>query len=95
MYNRNVLKKNIQKLQISSLKSKNRPQFEFIQYILAQIKNAEIDKLGELTEDEVRGVLEKVKKQIDEAIEAAKKGERKDLIIKYEEQKKVLLSIRE
>ena len=95
MYNRNVLKKNIQKLQISSLKSKNRPQFEFVQYTLAQIKNAEIDKLGELTDDEVKGVLEKVKKQIDEAIEAAKKGERKDLIIKYEEQKKVLLSITE
>jgi len=95
MYNNNMLKKKIQELQISSLKSKNRPQFEFVQYILAQIKNAEINKLGELTDDEIKLVLGNVKKQVEEGIEAAKKGERKDLIIKYEEQKKVLLSITE
>jgi uncharacterized protein YqeY len=90
-----MLKKKVQEKQIQALKSKNRPQFEFIQYILAQIKNAEIEKLADLTDDEVKNVLSKIKKQVDEAIEAAKKGNRNDVLTSYEEQKKVLLSITE
>jgi uncharacterized protein YqeY len=88
-----MLKKKIQEQQIQALKSRNKSQFEFIQYILAQIKNAEIDKLGELTDEEVKNVLLKIKEQVEEGAEAAKKGNRKELLASYEEQKKVLLSI--
>ena len=88
-----MLKKKIQEQQIQALKSRNKSQFEFIQYILAQIKNAEIDKLGELTDEEVKNVLLKIKEHVEEGAEAAKKGNRKELLASYEEQKKVLLSI--
>lgn len=93
MYNKNMLKSLLQKEQIDALKSHNQEKLDFIRYILAQIKNAEIDKKGELTDEEIKVSLSKVMKQVEDGIGAAKKGARSDLLTKYETQKKTLSSI--
>ena len=64
MYNKNMLKSLLQKEQIDALKSHNQEKLDFIRYILAQIKNDEIDKKGELTDEEVKVSLSKVMKEI-------------------------------
>ena len=93
MYNKNMLKSLLQKEQIDALKSHNQEKLDFIRYILAQIKNDEIDKKADLTDDEVKLSLSKVLKQIEDGLEAAKKGNRTDLLTKYEAQKKILSTI--
>ena len=93
MYNKNMLKSLLQKEQVDALKSHNQEKLDFIRYILAQIINAEIDKKGELTDEEIKVSLSKVMKQIEDGIEAAKKGGRSELLAKYETQKEILSSI--
>jgi len=90
-----MLKSLLQKEQIIALKSGQREKLDFIRYILAQIKNAEIEKRQNLTDEEEKKVADVVKKQIEDGIEAAKKGSRSDLLAKYEAQKKILSSIAE
>ncbi|MFH1826923.1 MAG: GatB/YqeY domain-containing protein [bacterium] len=88
-----MLKSLLQKKQIDALKARDSEKLDFIRYILAQIKNAEIEKRHDLTDEEVKIVMNKVNKQIEDGIDAAKKGSRVDLQVKYEKQKKVLSSI--
>ena len=88
-----MLKSLLQKEQIDALKAHNQEKLDFIRYILAQIQNDEINKKADLTDDEVKLSLSKVLKQIEDGLEAAKKGNRIDLLTKYEAQKKILSSI--
>lgn len=88
-----MLKSLLQKEQIDALKAHNQEKLDFIRYILAQIKNDEIDKKADLTDDEVKLSLAKVLKQIKDGIDAAKKGNRTDLLTKYETQEKILSTI--
>lgn len=76
--------------QIAALKSGNKKVLETLRYILAQIKNKEIDKRSELNEEETTDMLRKHVKTLNESIEAFKKGEREDLVKEYEEQKEII-----
>ena len=51
-----------------------------IRMALAGIKNAEVDKNAELTEDEVIGVIHKRARQLREAITDFERGKRDDLV---------------
>ncbi len=74
-----MLRQKLQDDQMTALKSGDKTKLEILRFILAQIKNKEIDKKSELTDEETLGVLKKVAKELKESIEAFEKGKRKDL----------------
>lgn len=88
-----MIKSLLQKQQIDALKSGDSQKLEFLRYVLSEVKNEEIKKRQELTNEEVIVVLNKVMKQLNDSIEAAKKGGRNELLTKYEAQKEILSSI--
>lgn len=74
-----MLRQKLQDDQIAALKAGNKTKLGVLRFILAQIKNKEIDKKSELNDDETLVVIKKVTKELKESIEAFEKGGRKDL----------------
>ena len=78
-----MLRQKLQDDQIIALKSGQKTKLEILRFILAQIKNKEIDKNppagGELNDEETMIVLRKVIKELKESVEAFEKGGRKEL----------------
>jgi len=74
-----MLRQKLQDDQIIALKSGDKTKLEILRFILAQIKNKEIDKKSELNDEETLVVIKKVTKELKESIEAFEKGGRKDL----------------
>ena len=94
-----MLKQQIFTDQIQALKKHDQEKLSILRYILAQIKNQEIDKktpeskgISELTDDETALVLRKIAKELNESIAAFKKGDRQDLISEYQKQLQVVSS---
>jgi len=85
-----MLKQKLQEDQIIALKSGDHDKLNIIRFIISQIKNKEIEKRGELSDDEVILVLKKIAKELNESISAFEKGNRQDLV---EENKKQLAII--
>lgn len=85
-----MIVKKLQDEQINSLKSGDKTRLEIIRYILAQIKNREIEKKGELTDEESVTVLKKIVKELKESIEASQKGQREDLASGYQKQLEIV-----
>src|SRR5690606_29532525 len=75
----------------TALKSKNKEALEAIRFLLAQVKNAEIDKPNResLTTEEFTKVVRKLVKNAEEAIQQYRDGNREDLV--SEEEKKVVI----
>ena len=69
-----MLRQKLQDDQISALKVGNKTKLNILRFILAQIKNKEIDKNppagGELNNEETLLVIKKVTKELKESIEA-------------------------
>lgn len=65
-----------------AMRSKDKVRLSTIRMINSLIKNAEIEKRGELTDDEIIQLLMKYAKQRKEAIEMYEKGGRQDLVEK-------------
>jgi uncharacterized protein YqeY len=63
-----------------------------LRMLLSAIKNAEIDRRGELDDQEIQAVVAKEIKLRREAIVEFKKGERQDLVDEEEAELKVLLA---
>lgn len=63
---------------------------DVIRFILAAVKNAEIEKGGALTADEERALLRRQEKQRNESIEQFRAGKRDDLVQRESEQLAVL-----
>lgn len=74
-----MIKQTIQADQIAAMKAKDTNKLQTLRYILAQIKNKEIEKHEDLTNEEVVGVLRKETKKLQEAAEAFRQGGREDL----------------
>jgi hypothetical protein len=78
-----MLRQKLQGDQITALKTGDKTKLGVLRFILAQIKNKEIDKNppagGELSDDETLAVIKKVTKELKESIDAFEKGGRKDL----------------
>ena len=74
-----MLRQKLQDDQIAALKAGDKTKLGVLRFILAQIKNKEIDKKSELNNDETLVVIKKVTKELKESIEAFEKGGRKDL----------------
>ncbi len=87
-----MLKEKLQADQIQSLKSGHQKRVSMLRYILAQIKNKEIEKHSELNDGEVLTLLRKQSKELQESIEAFQKGGRSDLVAEYQAQKDIVNS---
>jgi len=74
-----MLRQKLQDDQIVALKSGDKTRLNVLRFILAQIKNKEIDKRSDLNDEEVLIVLRKVIKELKESVEAFEKGGRKEL----------------
>ena len=81
-----MLRQKIVNDQIQALKEKKQEKLDLLRYILAQIKNKEIDKKAELSDEETLTALRKVAKELNESIEAFKKGSREDLVTASQKQ---------
>ncbi|OGK25292.1 hypothetical protein A3A46_03760 [Candidatus Roizmanbacteria bacterium RIFCSPLOWO2_01_FULL_37_13] len=95
-----MIKEKIISDQMAALKSHDQQRLSILRYILAQIKNKEIDKKpsntaasrekSDLTEEETISVLRKIAKELHESIEAAKLGKRDDLVLENQKQLEVV-----
>ncbi|GAB4218675.1 MAG: GatB/YqeY domain-containing protein [Candidatus Microgenomates bacterium] len=85
-----MLRQKLQEEQILALKSGDKTKLSVLRFIISQIKNKEIDKKAELTDDEIVLVLKKLVKEITESIEAFKKGGREDLVKENENQLQII-----
>jgi uncharacterized protein len=74
-----MLRQKLQEDQIHALKSGEKQKLEVLRYILAQIKNKEIDTRTELNDEEVVSLIRKQVKEMKESIDAFQKGGRNDL----------------
>ena len=78
-----MLRQKLQDDQVAALKTGDKTKLNVLRFILAQIKNKEIDKNppagGKLNDEETLMVIKKVSKELKESIEAFEKGGRKDL----------------
>ncbi len=87
-----MLGKKLQADQLEALKANNPKKLTTLRYIIAQIKNKEIEKKSELSDEEVVTILQKIKKELQETIDAAQKGGRDDLIAENKEQFEIVAS---
>lgn len=75
--------------QVAAMKQRDAKRLEVLRFINARIKNREIDEKRELAEEEVLQMVQKYVRELDEAIEMAKKASRQDLIDANQEQKEI------
>ncbi|MFA6533027.1 MAG: GatB/YqeY domain-containing protein [Patescibacteria group bacterium] len=74
-----MLRQKLQDDQLTALKAGEKTKLGVLRFILAQIKNKEIDKKSFLTDEETLLVLRKVIKELKESVEAFEKGGRIEL----------------
>lgn len=87
-----MVQQKLQTDQIQALKSGDKKKLETLRYILAQIKNKEIEKRTPLTDEEVTNVLRKIVKELKESIESFEKGNRTDLAQEYKGQYEIAMA---
>lgn len=85
-----MLRQKLQDDQLNALKSGNKEVLEILRFVIAKVKNQEIEKKEELNDEETLSVLKKVVRELNESKEAAVKGDRKDLIEQNEKQIAIL-----
>lgn len=74
-----MLLEKLQADQIAALKSSEKEKLEVLRFLISRIKNRQIEKQAELSDDEVIDILRKQVKELNEGIEAFEKGGRTDL----------------
>ncbi len=85
-----MIKQKLQDEQIAALKAGEKARLATLRYILAQLKNKEIEKNlpagEELTDDEAIAVLKKIVKELNESIDTFTKANRPELAAEYQAQ---------
>jgi uncharacterized protein len=64
----------------TAMRTKDTGRRDVLRYLRSEVKNAEIEKGRELTDEEVLGVIQRQIKQRRESIEQFQKGNRQDLV---------------
>lgn len=85
-----MIKQQLQSDQIAALKAGDKAKLNLLRYIVAQIKNKEIDSRKDLTDEEVVQILRKQVKELQEANEGFAKGGRQDLVDENNSQIKII-----
>ncbi len=86
------LKEQIMQDMKEAMKSKDSLKVSTLRLLISEIKNKEIEKRGELSDDEILAVIQKAVKQRKESIEKYKEAGRTDLAEKEEKELKILES---
>lgn len=73
-----------------SVKAREVSVVSVLRMLRASLKNAEIEKKGDLTEEDIQSVIKKEVKQLKDSLESFKEGGREDLIEKAEKELQVL-----
>ncbi len=81
-----MLRQKLQDDQLNALNTGNKEVLEILRFVIAKIKNQEIEKKTELTDEETVAVLKKVVRELNESKDAAVKAVRQDLIEQNEKQ---------
>ncbi|MGJ8454301.1 GatB/YqeY domain-containing protein [Pseudothermotoga sp. U03pept] len=76
----------------TSMKSKDEAKVRTIRLILAAVKNFEVQKMGQATDDEICQLLSKEIKKRVEAIEMYRQGKREDLASEEEKELEIIKS---
>lgn len=87
-----MIKHKLQEDQVTAMKAKDVEKLQTLRYILAQIKNIEIDKRIALSDEEVVNVLRKEVKKLQDSIDSFKSANRQDLAAEYQTQKDILVT---
>lgn len=87
-----MLRRKLQDNQIAALKSGDKDRLSVLRFIIAQVQNKEIEKKGELTDEEAVVVLKKVARELKESIEAFEKGGRPELVAENKKQLEIVSS---
>lgn len=82
-----MLRQKLQDDQLIALKSGDKLRLSMLRFVIAQVKNREIEKKSELSDEETIAVFKKFSKELKESIDAFTKGNRPELA---EESKKQL-----
>lgn len=85
-----MLQEKLQADQIAALKSSDKEKLEVLRFVIARIKNKEIEKKAPLTDEEVVDILRKQAKELQEAMDAFGKGGRTDLVEQNRKQLAIL-----
>lgn len=85
-----MIKQTILRDQIAAMKAHDTDKLQTLRYILAQIKNKEIEKREDLTNEELVDVLRRENKKLQEAAESFKQGAREDLAEENAKQAEIL-----
>ena len=86
------LKKKIMEDMKEAMKAKDMLKVSVLRLLNSEIKNKEIDKKGELSDDEILAVIQKAVKQRKESIEQYEKAGRSDLAEKEKKELEILES---
>lgn len=74
----------------TALKASDKVVLSTLRFLMASVKNLEIEKLRELSDEETIGVIQKQIKQRQESITAFKAGKREDLVSKESQELEIL-----
>ena len=85
-----MIKEEIQKKILTSLKEKKEMELKVLRFILSQINYAEIAKQKPLTDEEIMALLQKELKKRKEAIEMFRKAGRSEMVADEEKQLPVI-----
>jgi uncharacterized protein len=85
-----MIKIDMQKKVIESMKTGDKIRVKVLRFILSEIKYSEIEKKSELDENEIIVLLRREVKKRKDAIELFRKGKRDDLVIDEEKQVNII-----
>lgn len=86
-----MIKQKIQSRLYQAMKEKNQKLVDFLRFVLSTIKNGEIDKKRELTDEEIIVLFRKLKAELIDTLSFAKKSEREEVVKEINFQLKVLI----
>ncbi len=81
-----MIKQQLQADQLQAMKAKDSARLDTLRYILAQIKNQEIEKKTELPDEDIVQIIRKESKKLQDAIDSFKGAGRTDLADEYQAQ---------
>ncbi len=87
-----MIKNKLQEDQKKAMKASEKEKVMVLRYVLSRIKNLEIEKQRELSDEEIVRLLRKIVKEIKEVIEVARKAKRSNIVKENEFQYKVISS---
>lgn len=86
-----MLKEEIQKQLKEAMKSRNEARVRTLRMVISAIKNFEVEKMGDATDEEVVQIIQKEAKKRREAIEEYEKAGRDDLARSEREELEILM----